>query len=719
MTKAFDYMFSKKSLPVIALLLCAGLIVGFKSLGWGGGGTPPTKYEKILHNIGEMLSQIHYSPKKIDDSFSKEIFKKYLAEKIDQQKNIFLQSDIAQLKKFETRLDDEILGGPVQFVPAVSEIYKKRILESEQFYKEFLSKPFDFTKDETVNFDPDDTNYPATLEEKKEAWRKRMKFLVLERYADLKDQREKNKGKEGQVAKTDADLEKEARDRVHKIMDRSYERLKRKFDDEDSFNAYVNTITETMDPHTTFFPPVEKRYFDEQMSGRFFGIGASLREEDGNIKIATLLTGSPAWKSGEITAGDLIVKVAQGKEEPVDITGFMVEDAVKLIRGKKGTEVKLTIRKSDGIIKTVSLIRDEIIQDETFAKSAVINTPKGKIGFIYLPEFYADFDNPKGARCSDDVRKEVMRLKEQKVDGIIIDLRNNGGGSLYDVVQMVGFFIEDGPIVQVKDRDGKPQVYRDRDKTVLYEGPLGVMVNEFSASASEIFAAAIQDYNRGIIIGSTTTYGKGTVQRNIGLDKTLGILEPNSDLGTIKLTLQKFYRINGGSTQLRGVSSDITLPDVLEYSPLREKNNPDALPWDEIQRADYHNWRYSLDLSPIKQASNARISANPSFNIIRQNAEWLSKQNDKQYTLNYKKYQEEQKEIRNKVKQIDSLNKAPNEINVEPLEEDLKKLQYDEGKIERFKQWIKNLRTDIYLDESVKVINDMIVQNNLVYNNSK
>jgi carboxyl-terminal processing protease len=718
MTKAFDYMFSKKSLPVIALLLCAGLVVGFKSLGWGGG-TPPTKYEKILHNIGEMLAQIHYSPKKIDDNFSKEIFKKYLADKIDQQKNIFLQSDIAQLKRFETKLDDEILGGPVEFVPAVSELYKKRILETEQYYKDYLAKPFDFTKDETVNLDPDNTDYPATIDEKKEAWRKRMKFLVLERYADLRDQREKNKGKEGQVAKSDADLEKEARERVLKIMDRSYERLKKKFDDEDSFNAYVNTITETMDPHTTFFPPVEKRYFDEQMSGRFFGIGASLREEDGNIKIATLLTGSPAWKSGEITAGDLIIKVAQGKEEPVDITGFMVEDAVKLIRGKKGTEVKLQIRKSDGIIKTVSLIRDEIVQDETFAKSAVINTPKGKIGFIYLPEFYADFDNPKGARCSDDVRKEVLRLKEQKVDGIIIDLRNNGGGSLYDVVQMVGFFIEDGPIVQVKDRDGKPQVYRDRDKTVLYDGPLGVMVNEFSASASEIFAAAIQDYNRGIIIGSTTTYGKGTVQRNIGLDRTLGILEPNSELGTIKLTLQKFYRINGGSTQLRGVSSDITLPDVLEYSPLREKNNPDALPWDEIQKADYHNWRYSLDLSPIKQASNARINANPSFGIIKQNAEWLSKQNDKVYTLNYKKYQEEQKEIRNKVKQIDSLNKTTNEINVEPLDEDVKKLQYDEGKSERFKQWIKNLRSDIYLDESVKVIDDMIVQNNLVYNNSK
>ncbi len=708
-------MFSKKSLPVLLLLLGTGLIVGFRSLGWGGG-VPPTKYEKILHNIGEMLSQIHYSPKKIDDNFSKEIFKKYLADKVDPQKNVFLKSDIEELRRYETRLDDEIQGGKVEFVPAVSTVYKKRILEAEQFYKEALAKPFDFTKDEIATFDSEKLDYPSTLEEKKDAWRKRMKYLTLERYADLMEQREKNKGKAGETAKTDADLEKEARERVGKIMGRSFDRLKKKFDDEDSFNAYVNTITETMDPHTTFFPPVEKRYFDEQMSGRFFGIGASLREEDGNIKIATLLTGSPAWKSGEITAGDFIMKVGQGKEEPVDITGYIVEDAVKIIRGKKGTEVRLQLKKSDGSLKWVSLIRDEIVQDETFARSAIVNSPKGKIGYIYLPEFYADFDNPKGARCSDDVRKEVIRLKEQKVDGIIMDLRNNGGGSLYDVVQMVGFFIEDGPIVQVKDRDGKPQVYRDRDKSVLYDGPLAVMVNEFSASASEIFAAAIQDYNRGVIIGSTTTYGKGTVQRNIGLDKTMGMLEPNSELGTVKLTLQKFYRINGGSTQLRGVSSDITLPDVFEYSPLREKNNPDALPWDEIQKADYRNWRYSLDLNPIKQASNSRISSNNSFNLIRDNSEWLSKVNDKTYTLNLKKYLAEQREVKNRVKQIDSLSKMPEELPVEAMNDDLKRMEYDQGKSERFKQWIKNLRTDIYLDESVKVINDMIVQNNLVYN---
>lgn len=712
-------MLSRKSLPVVLLFLCAGLIVAFRSLGLAGG-NPPTKEERILHNIGEMLSQIHYSPKKIDDNFSKDIFQKYLAEKIDPLKNIFLKSDIDALRKFETRLDDEILGGNVEFVPAVGVVYKSRIEEAESMYKIYLSKPFDFTVVESVSFNPEQISFPTSLKEKEEAWRKRMKYLTLERYADLLEIRNKNKSKDGQAPKTDAQLEEEARGRVLKIMDRSFSRLKIRFDKDDAFNDYVNTITETMDPHTAFFPPPEKRYFDEQMSGRFFGIGASLvRDEEGNIKIATLITGSPAWKSGQVNAGDIILKVGQGNEEPVDLTGFMVEDAVKIIRGKKGAEVRLYLRKSDGSLKTVSLIRDEIVQDETFARSTIINDSKGKIGYIYLPEFYADFEDPKGARCSEDVRKEIIRLKEQKVNGIIMDLRNNGGGSLYDVVQMVGLFIEEGPIVQVKDRDGKPQIYRDRDKTVLYDGPLGVMVNEFSASASEIFAAAIQDYNRGVIIGSTTTYGKGTVQRNIGLDKTMGILQPNSDLGTIKLTLQKFYRINGGSTQLKGVSSDVLLPDVFEYSPLREKNNPDALPWDEIQKADYTSWRYGLDLKPIIQASKDRVSNNESFSVIKNNAEWLSKQNDKVYTLNLNKYKEEQQQIRNTVKQIDSLNKLPQELDVTALNEDLRKMENDTAKLDRFKSWVKNLRSDIYLDEAVRVVNDMIVQDNLVYNNKR
>lgn len=711
-------MFSKKNLPVVLIFLAAGVFVAFRSLGLGGGKNNETKYDKILHTVGEMLTQIHYSPKKLDDVFSKEVFNKFLGEKIDDQKNILLASDVNELKAaYETKLDDEIRGGSVQFVPAVSTIFKKRILETEAVYKDILSKPFDFSKEESVNLSAEKAEYPKNAAERQESWRKRLKYMALDRYAESIADREKNSGKEGFVKKTDAELEADAREKVLKILNRTYDRLKNKVTDDDRFNEYVKTVSESMDPHTTFFPPVDKRYFDEQMSGQFFGIGASLRDEDGFIKIVTLVAGSPAWKSGQFNVGDIIFKVAEGKDgEWVDLTGYVVEDAVKLIRGKKGSEVRLTLKKTDGSLKVVTLIRDKIVQDETFARSVVINTPRGKVGMIYLPEFYANFDDPQGARCSEDVRKEIIKLKEQKVDGIIMDLRNNGGGSLYDVVQMVGLFIEGGPIVQVKDRDGKPQVYYDRDKAVLYDGPLAVMVNEFSASASEIFAAAIQDYDRGLIIGSTSTYGKGTVQRNIGLDKTMGMLDPNSDLGTLKITLQKFYRINGGSTQLRGVSSDINLPDIYEFSKLREKDNEDALPWDEIQKAGYNRWKYGLDLAPIQKASEERLKGNDAFNLIRTNAEWLTKQNDKVASLNLKKYQDEQKQIKATVKQIETLSKSTKELDAQAMDEDLKKYENDPAKLERFKLWVKNLRTnDIYLNETVNVVNDMIIQKNLVY----
>jgi carboxyl-terminal processing protease len=449
------------------------------------------------------------------------------------------------------------------------------------------------------------------------------------------------------------------------------------------------------------------------MSGRFFGIGASLQYDEGNIKVTSILTGSPAWKSGELQAGDIIQKVAQGKEEPVDLTGFVVTDAVKIIRGKKGTEVKLTVKKADGTVKVISLIRDEIIQDETFARSAVVKNGNSKIGYILLPEFYADFENPNGNRSYIDVQNEVKKLKEQNVDGIVIDLRNNGGGSLYDVVQMAGLFIEDGPIVQVKERDNRPSVLKDKDRAVLYTGPLAVMVNEFSASASEIFAAAIQDYGRGVIIGSTSTYGKGTVQRNIGLDPETGFSVSNSELGTVKLTLQKFYRINGGSTQLKGVTSDIVLPDQLEYLKVREKDDPDALPWDEISKSPYSAWSAGYDLKTIQQLSTRRVDTDSAFKQIKANTDWLAKQNDKASSLQLDKYREQQKKIRATLAQNSTLTKLKGEINVAPLPGEGNRWENDTTKQERYNQWIKNLSKDIYLDQAVKVVDDMINQQNL------
>jgi len=707
-------MINRKNLPIVLLVLATGSIVAFRTLAFSG--NPPTKYETILKNVGDMLVDNHYSPKDINDNFSKEVFKKYLAE-VDQEKNVLLQSDISSLKKYETKIDDEILGKTtVQFVPAVTELYKKRLQETEAIYKEILSHPFDFTKDESVSMDYEKIDFPATETDRKEAWRKRLKYLTLERYADLLDQQETAKKKPDFVAKTSEELEKEAREKAAKVMDRFYNRLKFKMTEDERFNEFVETIVQSMDPHTDYFPPVEKRYFDEQMSGRFFGIGASLNEVEGNIKISTLLTGSPAWKSGEVNVGDIIMKVAQGNQEPVDLTGYVVEDAVKLIRGTKGTEVRLTLKKTDGSVKVVSIIRDEIVQDETFARSVVVNSEKGKIGYIFLPEFYADFRDPKGSRCSIDVARELVKLKEQKVDGVVLDLRTNGGGSLYDVVQMVGLFIDQGPVVQVKDRDGKPQILSDRDKSVLYDGPFAVMVNEFSASASEIFAAAIQDYKRGVIIGSTSTYGKGTVQRNIGLDRTIGMNEDNSTLGTVKLTLQKFYRINGGSTQLRGVSSDVVLPDLYEFSKSREKDQPDALPWDEIPKVDYTTWKYAYDINNIKNTSNERVKANTAFNEIEKNAEWLNKLNDKMYPLSLDKYKEEQKQIKATVKKIETYTKLSTPMNIETMPQDAGKYSADKDKAERYKQWVESRKTDIYLREAVNVLDDMVSQKNLVYN---
>ncbi|MFT3844186.1 MAG: carboxy terminal-processing peptidase [Lacibacter sp.] len=702
-------MFSKKSLLIILVLLLGGSI--FYAVQSSSTRKEPTnRFERILQLVGEFLEEGHFNPKKIDDKFSKEVFAKFL-KSLDPDKTYFLQQDIDQLKKFETKIDDEIHGAKLESFYLFNTIYKQRVEQASLLYKEILQKPFDFTSDETYTDDDAKTVFSKTEAERKEVWRKKLKYYTLERYVDLVEQQEKNKGKDGFKAKTNVELEKEAREKVMKSFDKMFDRFRNRFKDEDRFSEFVNGITETMDPHTTYFPPIEKRSFDENMSGEFFGIGASLTEEEGNIKVATIVTGSPTAKSGEIQIGDIILKVGQGKEEPQDLAGFEVPDAVRLIRGKKDTEVRLTIKKPSGEIKVVSLIRQKINLDETFAKSAIIKGADNyKIGYIYLPEFYANFQDANGARCAADVAKEIVKLKQEGINGIILDLRLNGGGSLMDVVQMVGLFIEEGPVVQVKSRDEAPSVLRDKDNNVLWNGPLTVMVNEFSASASEIFAAAIQDYKRGIIVGSTTTYGKGTVQRSIQLERTSWTSNNPSELGDIKLTLQKFYRISGGSTQLKGVSSDIVLPDQYEYLKLRERDEPDALSWDEIGSAQYKIWKSDVDLNNIVTKSNERIGKNPSFQQIKQGTEWLSKYNDKVYSLNVVKFRQEKKNLSEKIKKIDSLTRLQVPLNVENLVVDMDRIKSDTLKVERNNAFIKRLKNDLHLGETVNIMSDMIQQ---------
>jgi carboxyl-terminal processing protease len=694
-----------KRLPIWLTLLAVGIFLATRTLGTGTT-APPSKYERILQSVGEMLRQGHYSPKDINDEFSRQVYTKYF-EAMDPEKNIFLAEDLKTLKRHETRIDDEIKGAPVEFFQDVSRIFNTRMTETQAIYNELLAKPFSFTADESIMADPKKTQFSTSEAERRESWRKKVKYMVLDRYVELLEAREKNKDTKDYVVKTDAQLESDARDKVKKVLDRIYQRYQKTFDEDKRFALYVNTITQLNDPYTEFFPPVEKRYFDEQLSGTFSGIGASLQYDEGTIKIASLLTGSPAWKSKQVEVGDVILKVAQGKEAAQDISGFEVEDAVKLIRGKKGTDVTLTLKKKDGTVKTITLTRDTIQQDETYARSAVIEQNGVKTGYIYLPEFYADFDNPNGRRCAVDVANEITKLKEAKVDGIVIDLRNNGGGSLYDVVQMAGLFIEDGPIVQVRDRQGKPMVMRDKDQGVLYDGPLAVMVNEFSASASEIFAAAIQDYGRGVILGSSSTYGKGTVQRAYTLDPETNYMQTPSELGSLKITLQKFYRINGGATQLKGVVPDVVVPDQLESYKYRERDNDNALPWDEITKATYKSWDGGYDLQTIKNLSAARINTSPVFQQIKRNTEVIARKNDKEYTLQIDKFRKEQQELRLLAKQTDTLIKANKELPISYLPQDKLRMAEDKNKEDRYNAWLKDRSRDIYLDQAVKVVADI------------
>ncbi len=676
--------------------------------------------QKLLSEVGNLLEKQHYSPQIINDAFSKKVFKKYL-EELDNDKTLFLQSDINSLKKFETVLDDEIHGADIKFVPAVSAIYDKRIDENITFYKDILDKPFDFKAEESIIIDDEKSDFAKTDAEKKDRLRKKLKFKTLELYSELLAQKEKNKT-DTSVQKPDSVLEKESRAKVQKAMDRFYNRIKAKFSEEERFSTYVNTITNLMDPHTDYFPPVEKRAFDEMMSNRFYGIGAQLTEQDGIIKIASILTGGPAWKSGELMANDAILKVAQGREVPVDVAGYDVTDAVKLIRGGKGTEVKLTVKKQDGTIKIISLIRDEIVQDESFARSVVINNGNEKLGYIYLPDFYADFERSNGAHCSEDFAKEVEKLKAENVQGIVLDLRFNGGGSLYEVVQMVGMLIGQGPVVQVRDRDGKSSVLSDKNNSVLYDGPLAVMVNEQSASASEIFAAAIQDYKRGIIVGSTSTYGKGTVQRNVPLGRPLDF-SGRTEYGAMKLTFQKFYRINGGSTQLKGVTPDIVLPDIYDYLKIREKDNSSALPWDEIAKSPYENWHSNYDLSSFIKKENETVKSNTQLNLIKNNTEWMSKNLDAPVSLNLLKYAEQQKALRATVNQSTSLIKLEKdkEMDVEVMKSDKDKFfnNPDKSKGDRYQAWLRTVKSDLYIQQTSKIISDLIASQNLLPTTSK
>ncbi len=656
------------------------------------------------------LERFHYHPKKFDDQLSKEIYKELL-KNFDNGKRFFLQSDIETFSKFETLIDDLVKLNNLEFFELMKSTYTKRLKQVEGFYKDILSKPFDFTKDEYIEFDPDKLDYPADSSDLRERWRKILKYETMIKLASYLDEQEQAKKRNDTTYeyKTFDQLEEKARNEVVKQYEDWFSFMNQ-MKDEDWFSLYINSITAPFDPHTQYFPPKTEEDFQIYMSGKLEGIGATLQYKNGEIRVVKIIPGGAAWREGELEVGDVILKVAQDGEPPVSIVGMRIDDAVRLIRGPKGTKVHLTVRKVDGTIKEITIVRDVVIIEDTYARSLILSKPgsKYKFGYIYIPSFYADFQNPNGRRVYKDVRKELMKLKDQKIDGLIIDLRNNGGGSLDDVIKMVGLFIKSGPVVQVRNRAGKVKVLRDNNDSVYYDGPLLVMVNEFSASASEIFAAAIQDYNRGVIFGPEHTHGKGTVQNILNYDDFVkyDYLKP---LGALKITIQKFYRINGGSTQLKGVTSDIIVPTPFMYVKTGEREEDYPLPWDQIEPAKYKKYKPKYNLEKLRKRSEQRIEQDSVYAIIKQRAKFMKQQQDQMVVpLNIDEYRNMVKQRRQQNKAFNRIRKAKKNIDISFLVDDQKKFQTDTLAQVRYEDWKKNVQKDLYLPEALNVLTDMI-----------
>lgn len=670
----------------------------------------PEKDKLLLELLTMVLERGHYSPVAIDDAFSKKVYAKYL-DNIDPTKRFFLQSDIEEFSRYETKIDDMIKNKDLTFFNLTNSRLLQRMQECKDIYDAILEKPFDFDSQESINVDYEKLPYAKNKKELVDRWRKQLKLQALSSITDKQKLEEDKKEKDAKYTpKSFETIEKEVRENSLKSLNEYFDFIQKELTRNDWFSIYLNSIVERFDPHTFYFSPEDKEKFDMSMSGTFEGIGARLQKKNDAVEISELISGGPAWKGKELEAGDLILKVGQGKEEPIDVAGMRLDDVVKKIKGPKGTEVRLTVKKVDGTIKVISIIRAEVETEETFAKSSIVEKDGKRFGIIYLPKFYISFENKENRDAYKDVAIEIERLKAQNIDGIVMDLRDNGGGSLETVVKMVGLFIPEGPVVQVKAPGRAPEILPDPDKKVQYDGPLVVMINNFSASASEIFAAAIQDYKRGIVVGSKHSYGKGTVQNVIDLNQFIRG-SSYGDLGALKTTIQKFYRINGGSTQREGVMSDIIFPDRFTYLDMGERDEESALPWDKIAPAKYEPLPVNYD--QIIANSKKRIASNTYFNLIDENAKWIFERKDENtFSLNLNQFKKEMALSDAKIKKFKAISEYNNKLKFNSLPNEIVLFEKDSLLKQKRERWHEDLQKDVYIEETLNVIAEIRANQN-------
>tara|TARA_B100001564_G_scaffold190817_1_gene160303 strand:+ start:13671 stop:15788 length:2118 start_codon:yes stop_codon:yes gene_type:complete len=666
----------------------------------------PSKDKLLIEIVSYVLNKGHYSPSQINDQFSEEVYKNFL-NGVDSRHLFFIQSDIDFFDSFKFEIDDQIKMSKIEFFNLSHQRYLQRLEQVKSFYPSLLNQSFDFSIDEKIDLDFENTSYSKSLSELKKQWRKFLKFNALGIYSNLKEDENRKKEKNPEYnLKADKEIEIETRKVLKEDMKYFFE-ARYDLNRNDYFSIYVNSIALQFDPHTSYFAPSAKDRFDQNISGKFEGIGARLTKRNQEVEIVDIISGGPVWRENSLRPGDKILKVTQINETPVDVVGMRLDDVIKLIKGPKGTKVILTVKKVDGSILDVTLTRDIIELEEAFAKSTIIEKDNIRYGLINLPRFYVDFQDYGKRNAATDVKYEIQKLKKQDVQGIIIDLRNNGGGSLQTVVDMAGYFIENGPIVQVKSTGGKKQILFDTDNEIEWNGALVLIVNEFSASASEILAAAFQDYRRGIVLGSKQTYGKGTVQNMIDLNK---IISGNTygDLGAMKLTTDKFYRINGGSTQLEGVKSDVIFPNRYSYIEVGEKDQENPLEWDKITPASYETFINEDRFLSIIEKSKKRLEINPYVKLIDDQAKLIKqRQENSEFTLNYKDLIK-QKEIEDfESEKFKKLNEFNNTLSFYPTNTDLEKISSDSILIKKRERWEETLSKDIYLDEAINILKDL------------
>ena len=665
------------------------------------------KDKLLIEIISYVIERGHFDPKNIDNEFSENMFKEFI-ENMDGQHRFFLSSDIGNFKKYKYDLDDQIINSKTTFFDLV---YNKLIQRQEivkNFYEEILNKPFSFNEDEIISLDYKNAPYPTTLNDLKFLWRKRLKLSTLSIYVDKKeDQINQKKIDSSHAILDDYILEKQSREITLNNMKNFFDSVD-ELNRNDYFNIYINSLVKQFDPHSFYFSPNEKETFDTSISGKFEGIGARLGKKNQQITILEVISGGPVWKGNLLEPGDVILKVSDSSGDPVEVTGMRLDDVVKLIKGPKGTNVILNVKRVDGTINDVNIVRDIVELEESYAKASIIKKNETNYGLIYLPKFYVDFKSYNERNAANDVKKLIIQLKKEKINGLVLDLRDNGGGSLQTVVDITGYFIKSGPVVQVKSTGGKKQVLRDRDPSVIWNGPLVVLVNELSASASEILAAALQDYNRAIVIGSKQTFGKGTVQNVVDLNK---IIAGNSygNLGALKLTTDKFYRINGGSTQLEGVKSDIIFPNRYSFIEIGEKDQENPLPWDFIGSAQFSPSDTNNNFEYVQNESNKRIVSNTYLNLLKEEAKWVKEQQDQyKYSLNYSEFVRNRDSIVNISKKFDKIGNYRSDLTIDWIEEDRLEIDVNNSFKEKRARWKETLIKDIQLNEAINILSDIV-----------